>query len=78
MSSEESESELTTSHYPAPTLYASDQWIAMGTGCYYKGEWNHRTMCGNGVYVMPDGNYYIVHKHISIMSFIVYNIRVNI
>lgn len=56
MSSEESESEL-TSDCPAPTLHASDQWIAIGTGNYYKGEWDHRTMCGNGVYVMPDGNY---------------------
>lgn len=40
-----------------PPLYPSDQWIPIGTGNYYKGKWNHRTMSGFGVYVMPNGNY---------------------
>lgn len=38
-------------------LHPSDQWIPIGIGNYYKGQWNHRTMSGNGVYVMPDGNH---------------------
>lgn len=38
-------------------LHPSDQWIPIGTGNYYKGKWNHRTMSGNGVFVMPDGNH---------------------
>lgn len=37
-------------------LHPSDQWVPIGTGNYYKGKWNHRTMSGNGVYVMTDGN----------------------
>lgn len=41
---------------PLP-LHASDQWVPIGTGNYYKGEWNHRTMSGFGVYVMPNGNH---------------------
>lgn len=45
----------------APPLYPKNQWIPIGTGNYYKGEWNHRTMSGKGVYVMLDGN----HKSIS-------------
>jgi len=40
----------------SPPLHPSDQWISIGSG-NYKGNWNHRTMSGNGVYVMFDGNY---------------------
>lgn len=40
----------------AVPLHPSDQWIRVGIGNYYKGEWNHRTMSGTGVYVMHDGN----------------------
>lgn len=40
-----------------PPLHPSDQWVPTGTGNYYKGKWNHRTMSGNGIYVVPDGNH---------------------
>lgn len=40
-----------------PPLYSKDRWIPIGIGNYYKGQWNHRTMSGNGVYVMPDSNH---------------------
>jgi hypothetical protein len=40
-----------------PPLHPSDQWVAIGTGNYYKGEWNHWTMSGYGVYVIPNGNF---------------------
>lgn len=39
-----------------PPLHPSDHWVPIGTGNYYKGEWNHRTMSGHGIYVVPDGN----------------------
>lgn len=39
------------------SLHPSDQWIPVGIGNHYKGEWNHRTMSGNGIYVMLDGNH---------------------
>lgn len=38
-------------------LHPSNQWIPIGTGNHYKGGWNHRTMSGNGVYVMQNGNH---------------------
>lgn len=37
-------------------LHSSGQWISIGTG-KYKGNWNHRTLSGNGVYIMSDGNF---------------------
>lgn len=39
-----------------PQLHPQDQWIPIGTGNYYKGKWNHRTMFGDGIYVMQSGN----------------------
>jgi len=42
-----------------PQLHPKDQWIPIGTGNYYKGKWNHRTMSGDGIYVMQNGNYLI-------------------
>lgn len=45
-----------------PQLHPKDQWIPIGTGNYYKGKWNHRTMSGDGIYVMQNGNYeYLIH-----------------
>jgi len=38
-------------------LHKNDQWIPLGTGNHYKGNWNHRTMSGDGVYVMQNGNH---------------------
>lgn len=37
-------------------LHPNDQWFHIGTGNYYKGKWNHRTMSGYGVYAMQNGN----------------------
>ncbi|XP_022183055.1 MORN repeat-containing protein 5 [Myzus persicae] len=39
-------------------LHPNDQWIPIGTGNRYKGKWNHRTMSGDGVYVMQNGTVY--------------------
>ena len=36
-------------------LHPNDQWFPIGTGNFYKGKWNHRTMSGDGVYVMQNG-----------------------
>ncbi|XP_025194374.1 MORN repeat-containing protein 5 [Melanaphis sacchari] len=41
-----------------PQLHPSDQWVSIGTGNYYKGKWNHRTMSGDGIYVMQNGTVY--------------------
>ncbi|CAH1710326.1 unnamed protein product [Aphis gossypii] len=41
-----------------PQLHPKDQWIPIGTGNYYKGKWNHRTMSGDGIYVMQNGAVY--------------------
>ncbi|VVC37346.1 Hypothetical protein CINCED_3A008622 [Cinara cedri] len=43
---------------PPPPLHSSDQWVLIGTGNHYKGNWNHRTMSGYGIYVMLDGTVY--------------------
>jgi len=40
-----------------PELHPNDQWFPIGTGNYYKGKWNHRTMSGDGIYVMKNGNH---------------------
>lgn len=37
-------------------LHPSNKWIPVGIGNYYKGTWNHRTMFGNGILVMLNGN----------------------
>lgn len=42
-----------------PPLHPKNQWIPIGTGNYYKGEWNHRTMSGKGVYVMLNGKFFL-------------------
>jgi len=36
------------------SLHPSDQWISIETG-NYKGQWNHRTMSGEGIYAKLDG-----------------------
>ncbi|XP_026808980.1 MORN repeat-containing protein 5 [Rhopalosiphum maidis] len=41
-----------------PQLHPYDQWFPVGTGNYYKGKWNHRTMSGDGIYVMQNGTVY--------------------
>ncbi|KAL4112942.1 hypothetical protein QTP88_016656 [Uroleucon formosanum] len=39
-------------------LHPNNKWIPIGTGNHYKGKWNHRTMSGDGVYVMQNGTVY--------------------
>jgi len=39
-------------------LHPNNKWIPIGTGNHYKGKWNHRTMSGDGVYVMQNGNHF--------------------
>lgn len=50
---------------PPSPLHSSDQWVSVRIGNHYKGEWNHKTMSGYGVYVMLDGK----HHHYKIVSF---------
>lgn len=57
MTSREIKLKIKKSNNPTLPLHPSDQWVLIGTGNYYKGQWNHRTMSGNGIYVVPDGNY---------------------
>lgn len=50
------ESKTRKKHNEMVALHSDDHWVPIGAGSYYKGKWNHRTMSGNGLYIMTDGN----------------------
>ncbi|XP_050547593.1 MORN repeat-containing protein 5-like [Daktulosphaira vitifoliae] len=51
--------EYTSNLQPGKPLFSCEQWVALRTGSYYKGEWNEKTMHGLGKYHMPEGAIYV-------------------